>query len=81
MKQVFLVHKWETVDDSHHLHVWDESTEEPTTKYFQDWNEAFNTAYEIAALDLGLDYFQVDHPDFPHKFIKIMRTEDINDKI
>jgi hypothetical protein len=75
-KKVFLVHKWETTDDTHHLHIWNGTSEDPATLYFKDWSAAFEKAYEIAALDLGLDYFQVDHPDFPHKFIKIMRTEE-----
>ena len=75
-KAIFLVHKWETVDDTHHLHIWDGTTEEPQTEYFQDWPSALERAYEVAALDLGLDYFQVDHPDFPHKFIKIMKLGD-----
>lgn len=76
-KRIFLVHKWETTNRLHNLHIWKDGSEDPETRHFRAWNIALEEAYKIAD-EMGLDYFQVDHPDFPHKFMKIMRTEDIS---
>lgn len=70
-KAIFLVHEWETADNCHHLNIWDGSSDDPQTKYFKSWSEALDAAHEKAE-ELGLDCFQVDHPDFPHKFIKVI---------
>lgn len=69
-KTIFVVHTWETCDGLHHVHIWND-TEHPTTEYIKEWREAFRFAYK-KAMEMGLDYFQVDHPDFPHEFIKVL---------
>jgi hypothetical protein len=73
INKIFLVHSWETIDDKHHLHIWSPHL---ITISYENWSEALENAY-LAAIDLNLDFFQVDHPDFPHKFIKVMGLSDV----
>jgi hypothetical protein len=66
---VFVVHKWETDDGTHHMH-WGKNGHVTDTIYCKTWKEAYDLANKKAK-ELGIPTFQIDTPKHPHVFVKV----------
>jgi hypothetical protein len=62
--KVVAVHKWETANGTHDVHVWYNS-EECLTFNFEKWREAERFAL-LSAKGMGLTEYTVDEPKRPH---------------
>ena len=69
---VFAVHNWETGDGKHHVTISKKG--KTRTSRFTRWAKARAFAKK-QAIKLGLKTFQIDHPDAPHKMIKVTESK------
>lgn len=68
MAFVFLVHRFETTDERHHLTYSNGKRER--TCYFNTWEFAERVANHKAK-QLGLEEYQVDEPNRIHTIVKV----------
>lgn len=66
---VFAVHKWETIDGSHHVH-WHIPGEDTHTENFGLWSKALQFARKKTK-ELGLKEYQVDSPRRPNFMVSV----------
>lgn len=69
-RTIFAVHKWETLDGLHHVHLWYDS-DEAISFYFKNWRDAKKFA-SLAAKGLDLKMYTIDEPARPHEEVEVL---------